>query len=203
MRMKKSMQDIALVQKYSPILGGVFLFSDLATLFAEPHKTSTYRRIAQLESAGTIKRFIQGIYVTQDFDAQVLSQKICPESYISFGNILAEHLIIGVLPRNQIDALKPGRTKVYGDPTCTIRQLGSTDHLLFGYEVIQGVNKATPEKALLDTLYFHQHGVQFPFDVYSDINWEHLNHDKILNFLQRYKNPKFVEFAKGLMYAAT
>ena len=201
--MKKFIEDNALIQRYSPTLGGVFLFSELATLFAESHKTATYRRIEHLENAGTLQRFIKGIYVTQQFDAQVLSQKICPESYISFGNILAEHLIIGILPRNQIDAIKPGRTKTYAGPSCTIRQLGSIDHILFGYETIRGIRKATPEKALLDTLYFHQHGIQFPFDVYSDVNWGYINQEKILLHLQRYKNPKFVAFAKGMMCAAT
>lgn len=203
MLMKKFIEDSILIQKYSSTLGGVFLISELATLFAESHKTATYRRIAHLENAGTLHRFIKGIYVTQQFDAQVLSQKICPESYVSFGNILAEHLIIGILPRNQIDAIKPGRSKTYVGPSCTIRHLGSVDHLLFGYETIRGIRKATPEKALLDTLYFHQHGIQFPFDVYNDVNWGYINQEKILLHLQRYKNPKFVEFAKGMMYAAT
>ncbi len=202
MRMKKIIKDSILIQEYSPNLGGVFLFSELATLFAEPHKTSVYRRLEQLEEMGALQRFIRGVYVTKQFDIQVLNQKICPESYLSFGNILAEHLIIGLVPRNQLDSIKPGRTKVYTGPSCVIRQLGSAGHLLFGYETIRGINKATPEKALLDTFYFHQHGVQFPFDIYSDINWEYINREKIQLYLETYKNPKFVKFVQGVMHAA-
>lgn len=202
MHMKKFIEDSKLIQKYTPTLGGVFLFSELVTLFSETHKTAVYRRIEQLEETGTLQRFIKGVYITQNFDAQVLNQKICPESYISFSNILSEHLIIGLMPRNQIDAIKSGRTKIYTGPSCVIRQFGSVDHLVFGYETIRGINKATPEKAFLDTLYFHQHGVTFPFDIYSDISWERLNKEKIQQYLQRYKNPRFVKFVDGVMNAA-
>jgi hypothetical protein len=75
--------------------------------------------------------------------------------------------------------------------------------MFFGFETKAGLHKATAEKALLDTLYFHQHGTKFTFDIYSDLNWEHLNFDLISAYLKRYYNPKFVKFVEGLMHAVT
>lgn len=201
--MKKVFDDSDLIKKYSPALGGVFLFSELEIMFAEAHRTETFRRIRRLEELGLLSRFKKGIYVTPDFSLHVLNQKIAPESYISFSTILSEHLIIGIVPKYQVDAVKPGKTRIYMTDQYTLRQFGCANHLIFGYKNINGLNKATPEKAILDTFYFHQHGAKFPFDIYSDINWSKLDKDLIISYLKRYKNPKFAKFVEGVMNEAT
>lgn len=202
MIMKYLNDDKYLVQKHGSLLSGVLLFSDLAVLFAEPHKTALYRRIRLLLQDGTLTQFKKGVYTTGSFDPDVLSQKICPQSYVSFGSVLAASLVIGVVPKLQVDAVKLGKTRLYDSPTLRVRHLGCASHLFFGYDTVHGVNKAQPEKALLDTFYFHQHGTKFPFDLYSDISWERLNKDRLAEYLLKYRNAKFIKFFTGVLNAA-
>jgi hypothetical protein len=195
--MYKAIKDKELVENINISVGGVFSIADLASLFNEPHKTELYRRIARLEEIKVLKRFTRGLYYTQNYQTETLCQRISASSYISFGNILANELVIGTKPLYQIDAVKLGRTKIYSNNDMTIRQFGCSKHLFFGFENINGIQKAVLEKAFLDTLYFHQHGAKFYFDIYSDIDVTKLKKDIIINMVQKYKNPKFVNFVLG------
>jgi hypothetical protein len=168
---------------------------------AEPHKTAVYRRIAALEEAGLLVRFIKGVYVSDGVDLATLNQKICSESYVSFGTVLAEHQIIPAHPLRELDAVKAGKTRIHTRKPWQVRQFGLASHLMFGFEEAQGVQRATPEKALLDTFYFHLHGVIFPFDLKRDIRWKRLDRDIFHVYLQEYRNPKFVTFMEKKMEA--
>ncbi len=61
---------------------------------------------------------------------------------------------------------------------------------------------ADPEKAVLDTLYFHLRGRRYVFDIYSDLAIEKLDMDRVRTYLKRYRNPRFVSFATGLLEGA-
>jgi hypothetical protein len=197
--MKNIIRDIQLIKQFSSPLSGVFLIADLVELMAEPHKTAVYRRIADLERAGIIERFIKGIYITPDADLEILNQKMSAESYISFGRILGQHRILTHHPEYQIDSIKRGKTRLHEKGQRRVRQLGVAEHLHFGFESVKGVQRATPEKALLDTLYFYLHGVLFPFDVRADIHWRRLDPEILRIYLQEYQNPKFVAFIERLL----
>lgn len=197
--MKNLIQDIQLIKQFTTPLSGVFLISDLIQLMVEPHKTALYRRIDALEEAGVIERFIKGVYITRDVGLKILNQKICSESYVSFGTVLAEHQIIAHHPAQQIDAVKPGKSRLHANARCCVRQLGVAPHLFFGFDQIKGVNQATPEKALLDMFYFHMHGVSFPFDWKDELDWTRIDFDILPIYLQEYKNPKFVAFIQRIM----
>jgi hypothetical protein len=197
--MKYIKQDIQLIRQFNTPLSGVFLISDLIYLMNEPHKTAVYRRIHDLEELGVIERFIKGTYIASDVDLQILNQKICPASCISFGTILADHGIIPFHPEHQLDVIKPGKTRIHANKRFRVRQFGILSDLMFGFEHSRGVNRAAPEKALLDTFYFHQHGVEFPFDIYNGINWKRVDKEILHIYLQEYQNPKFVSFVQGLL----
>ena len=199
--MKNLIHDIQLIKQFGTPLQGVFLISDLIQLMAEPHKTAVYRRIADLEEAGLLTRFIKGVYISDAVDLAVLNQKICSESYVSFGSVLAEHQIIATHPAEQLDAVKVGKTRLHEKKPWRVRQLGVAPHLMFGFDVSQGVNRASPEKALLDTFYFHLHGVSFPFDLKKDIRWKRMDREILPIYLQEYRNPKFVAYIQRLMEA--
>lgn len=199
--MKNIIHDMQLVRQFATPLSGVFLISDLIQLMVEPHKTAVYRRIADLEEAGLLVRFIKGVYISADVNLAVLNQKICSESYVSFGTVLAAHRIIDGHTDRQLDAVKPGRTRIHTKDPWTVRQLGVATHLMFGFDHAQGVNRARPEKALLDTFYFHLHGVSFPFDLKRGIRWNQIDEDILHIYLQEYRNPKFVSFMENLVKA--
>lgn len=201
--MKFSYKTIELLNATAPVLQGVLTLADLSTLFPVTHKTELYRLLASFEQEGLLRQFVKGIYVTREFNPAVLSQRLCPESYVSLSSILAQHMVVGIAPTGVLDAVKCGRSRTYRGAGLTIKHFSLTPAMFFGFETKAGLHKATAEKALLDTLYFHQHGTKFPFDIYSDLNWEHLNFDLISAYLKRYYNPKFVKFVEGLMHAVT
>ena len=60
-----------------------------------------------------------------------------------------------------------------------------------------GVRYATVEKALLDTLYFHQKGHSFSFNIYEDIDISQIDQNHFFLLLKNYNNPRFITFVKG------
>ena len=152
-----------------------------------------------MEEASIIKLFCRGFYVTSDFDMLVLSQRICADSYVSFGSVLAKNLIIGSIPKYRIQAVKKGQSRSYQNAEYRIEHFGITPELFTGYENIKGVNIATPEKAFLDVLYYYQKGMKFSFDIYTDIDYDALDRKKIKQYLALYKNKKFVSFVNGVL----
>ena len=198
--MKNLANDIKLLKSAKESLRGVFDDSDLSNLFSDLHKTQLYRRIKSLTENGYLTRFCRGMYVTEGFDLEVVSQKLSESSYISFGTILAEHLAIGSIPKFQVEAVKSGKTRTYSFDKFKIKQYGTKTSLDFGITRVNGVRKADLERAILDCLYFHLHGTKFYFDIYSDINWDKVDKKKLNTYLtSHYKNKKFISFVKGIV----
>jgi hypothetical protein len=190
---------VAEIGKMSAAQNGVFSLSDLRNLLQIRSRDSFYRVVKGLCTAGVILRFSRGFYVTEGFYPAVLSQRICPESYISFGSVLADNLLIGSVPKYRIRAVKPKPTRVYKNDECCVEHLGIKPELSFGWMVDKGIKRAEPEKAVLDTLYFYRLGTKFSFDIYSDIDYNNLNKEKINEYLAKYKNPVFVNFVRSLI----
>jgi len=147
---------------------GVFTRTDLQVILAERHPAAFTRRVQALIEARTLQRFSRGMYVRDGFDLPTLSQRLAPDSYVSFGDVLARHLVIGTRPTRQLLAAKAGRAHAYRGLGIEIVHVHIAPHLDFGHTTESGVRWADAEKATLDTLYFHLRGRRYPFDVYSD-----------------------------------
>ncbi len=195
--MKKRYKNRLIIDKYVPELGGVFRISDLKTILNETHPTSLYRTIDQLVEENQLQRFVRGIYISESPNLEILSQRIAPESYISFTRILSENHIVGVSPDFLVEGAKVGKNKTYKNGNIEIRHYGISKELFFGYKSENGILKATAEKAWLDVMYHHLHGTIFPFNVYEDLDKSKLDEAVICRFLKKYRNPKFVNFIKG------
>ncbi|MBN2188931.1 MAG: hypothetical protein JW699_05720 [Chitinispirillaceae bacterium] len=195
--MNNALQDYRLLQKWSTQMGGVYSTSDLANLFNESNPVALNRRIGRLEENGVLKRFIRGCYTTVDFDAEVLSARLCRHSYLSLGTVLAKELIIGSVPARTLYAVTTGRSRLYRSNDFSLQYLGVAPHLFFGFQNRSGVNFATPEKAFIDTLYFYQKGRKLSFNIFTDITVERLDQERIAGYLKRYNNPRFIAFVKG------
>ena len=109
------------IEELSPLQNGVFSNSDLKNIIMPKNNAYFYRIISKLIEAGFIERFNRNYYIAKDFKLSVLSQNICPDSYISFETILAENLIIGSVPEYRIRAVKKGPTRVYSNAKFTVR----------------------------------------------------------------------------------
>jgi len=188
-----------LLRRFDAEQRGVYSKADLQTVFGEQHPAAFVRRVNKLLDERILRRFCRGWYVGEAFDLPTLSQRLAPESYISFGTVLARELIIGTSPDRHIVAVKTGRPRRYACDGYVIEHVGVTEELLFGFSRINGIRYAEVEKALLDTLYFHLRGRRYPFDIYSDISLGKLDRERLHDYLKSYKNPKFVTFVKGLL----
>ena len=197
--MNTLLKDVKTIENFSHDMRGVFTLSDIKVIFPVENITTFYRRIANLEASKVIKRFTRGIYVTKNFDFSVASQKICANSYISFETVLARELVIGTVPRNMIRAVKLGKKREYKLESFIITQLGVSKNLFYGFENRNGVNFATKEKAVLDTLYFYNKGYAFYFDIYSDMNVDIIDKKLLKEYLTRYNNPKFIKFVENFL----
>lgn len=188
-------------QELSRAHQGVFSLNELRNFLQSPNKVQFYRELERLKKENVIGRLSRGMYVAPNGNLDVASQKICPRSYISFGNVLAQAMLIGTIPQKAVYAVKTGKSRIYRGAMGTVVQLGLKPELFFGYEVKNGVAYADPEKAFLDTLYFHQKGQKYFFDIYSDIAVDLLDKKKLRNYLKKYKNSRFVQFVKGVLNA--
>ena len=108
--MNRNVSDIRLIESWESEQRGVFSNMDLQTALAEKHRTAFNRRLQALQYNGVLRRFVRGWYVAQNFDLATLSQRIAPESYISFATVLSQNLLIGTSPERRIVAVKIGRT---------------------------------------------------------------------------------------------
>ena len=198
----KLTDDVGIVIRLAGQQRGVFSKADLQTTLSERHRGAFLRRVRALIAQGTLRRFCRGYYVAEPFDLLTLSQRIEPSSYISFGTVLAQKLLIGTSPVRQVTAAKVGRTRTYSAFGHQVEHLGIAAHLDFGHQMVDGIRMAEPEKAVLDVLYFHLRGRRYPFDIYSDIQFDKLDTRRLKRYLRRYRNPKFLVFARRVLHLA-
>jgi len=199
MIMNSPTSDYRLLERYASPMGGVFSTSDLRSLFDEGRNVYLKRRIDRLAQEGLLTRFCRGFFTTPAFDHAVLAMRLNPQSYVSLGSALARELMIGSVPARALYCVKTGSARAYSSPALTVTFLAIAPHLYFGFRTINAVQFALPEKALLDTLYFHLRGHTFSFDIFSDIDISRLDTAALADFLSHYRNPRFVQFVKGYL----
>jgi len=196
--MKKILYIAKKIKEFKALQEGVFSVSDLRSIISSKNTSEFYRVLSELVASDIIEKFCRNYYVTNKFNLLVLSQRITQDSYISFGTILAKELLIGSIPEFRVQAVRKGLTRKYSNDKYFVEQLQIKDELFMGFNTINGINMATPEKAFIDTLYYYQKGVRFSFDIYSDIDTESLNKNLIEKYLRQY-NSKFQVFVKGMI----
>ncbi|MBD3390984.1 MAG: hypothetical protein GF418_02950 [Chitinivibrionales bacterium] len=197
--MNNSLKYNLLIDKYRKSMGGVFSTGDLRRLTGLQDRVLLNRRIAPLEEAGVLRRFCRGMYIAKGFSPETLSVRIIETSYLSLGTALARFLMIGSVPAGTIYAARVGRNRTFEGPGLTLEYVGIQDSLFFGYTTENAVRCATPEKALLDTLYFHLRGRRYSFNIYEDIDLSSVDMMVIDQWLSRYRNPRFVSFVRGYL----
>lgn len=194
--MNQALSDANLVRTYAEPMQGVFATADLRRLFNLDNRVLLHRRIGRLTEAGILSRFCRGVYVSPGFSPEALAARVNAESYLSFGTVLAKELVIGSVPAATVYAVKTGPSRTYQGAGITLDYAGVVSELFFGYRIEDGIRYATPEKALLDTLYFHQSGRRFSFNIYEDVDRSRIDQRLAQEHLTRYRNPRFVAFAR-------
>ncbi|MDP2815333.1 MAG: hypothetical protein Q8O19_01475 [Rectinemataceae bacterium] len=197
--MNETLNNLRLLQEFAPSLGGVFSLSDIKTVFRDKAADQTSRIVTMLDRASLLNRFIRGFYYTPgSFDLCRLSQKICPNSYISFEKVLSDKRMIAPIPTFEVSAVKTTPTRTYRDEKYTIRQYRISRQLFFGFSYRNGVAYADAEKALIDLLYYYQKGRKPLVSLDGGIDYSLINRKKFDSYLRKYRNPRFQKFVKNI-----
>lgn len=198
--MKNVLENAELLHKLSGEVQGVFTLSELSSLFNVTDFQKLQALIRQFINAGILARYCKGIYIAREFDAKVLSAKVRPNSYVTFGSALAAHRLIGTESPLLVSCVVPSKAAEYtGSINLSFSRI--SQDLYFGFEFDEnGVRIATPEKAVLDTLYFYQHGKKYYFNIFQDILFSALSREKLEAYLEKYNNPKFQSFVRNNIY---
>ena len=93
----------------------------------------------------------------------------------------------------KVQAVKKGRPRVYRCALGVIEHLSVIPRLYFGFNAVEGVLYATPEKAFLDVCYYAYRGRTFSFDPASDVSVGDLKREVLTDYLTRY-DPRFVGY---------
>lgn len=201
--MKRGAELAVVVEKileFGPQMGGVFSTSDLSSMIAGRDDLYNQRVIQRLVRAGTIQRILRGLYVTRSCDLWVVSARISGGSYVSMDSALARNGLTGSIPQRSLSAVHKGRKRTVRLQCGDIHFYSISPEFYFGFSRLSsGVNLADSEKAFIDLLYFYVKGARFLIDPLRDVNIEKLDRKKLISYLKKYRNPKFVKFVKGVL----
>ena len=191
------------LEELSSKMGGVFDRADLMVCLDiprdEPEKFT--RLVSKLVEMEVIYRFCRGIYVRRECNLEILSRKIDPDSYISLFTVLAKKCIIGQVPDRYLIAVSPKpRPRMFSGNFGTVRFV-TMDRKMFGFGIKTqgGVRIADNERAFIDTLYYYKKGMKLNFNPYCDMNVELLDPEKVMEYLENYKNPNFTGFVRSVI----
>lgn len=178
---------------------GILARSDLEAFWGNRSTAGLQKRINTWIEAGFLRRICRGMYVGRTFDPWSLLARLYPDAAISTVSVLARSALVGTAPSEQVWATRldasrdivAGRTALHAwtlDPAL----------MTFGIEKQGALHVATPEKAFLDTLYFHMHGRRFPFSI-EEIDVSRLDAALVERHLEHYRNLRFRAFVRGVL----
>jgi predicted transcriptional regulator of viral defense system len=152
------MRSIELLKLLQKINKPFYSIADLEKITNLP-RNSLYVALKRWVTGGIIERVAQGIYVPMGSNISlenVASQLYIP-NYLSFESALAKYGVLNLIPYTLTFATtRKSRKYTLRKQAIEFRQIAS--ELFFGYETKNGIWIASPEKALLDEVYFMVRG---------------------------------------------
>lgn len=110
--------------------------------------------VKRLTDKGVLERLRKGIYrlTTSSWDLERIANQLYYPSYLSFSSALSRYGVIGQVPYSLTFATtRKSKTMDLGGKEVVYSQI--KPELYFGYQLVERMNIADPEKALLDQLY--------------------------------------------------
>jgi len=178
--------DLKCIEEWAGDLDGVFTMPDLKVLFGKQSAAALYKKLRAFVAEGVLVKVKRGLYARPAASLEVISSRICRDSYISTGTILARSRAIGSVPARRVQAVKVGHPRAYVCELGMIEHLSIEPRLYFGFTADGVVKYATAEKAYLDACYFSYKGRRFSFDLDTDIDTDALDARLILEYLTKY-----------------
>ncbi len=165
----------------------VFTLRDIAMVMEESNYGQLKQKINYYVRKGSLASIRRGIYVKENFDPEELACKLYIPSYISLEYVLQKAGVIFQYHESLTPVSYLSRVVEAGNCTLIYRKI-KEDILLDLSGIMRkdnGVNIATPERAMLDMLYLNR---EYYFDNLSGIDRE-----KVLKILPVYQSKELVK----------
>ena len=183
------MKGIELLKKLQKINKPFFTIADLEKITRLP-RNSLYVALRRWEVGGVIERVTQGIYIPMGGNVSLenIAAQLYIPNYLSFESALARYGILNLIPYTLTFATTR-KTKNYTLQNKKIEFRQISPKLFFGFEMKNGIYIASPEKALLDEVYFVVRG-KATFDL-DELDIKKLSRKILKDYSQRF--PAYVK----------
>ena len=170
----------------------VYSLQEIAMLIDEPDYIKLKQRVNYYVRTHKIRRLRKGIYAKQNYSVEELACKIFKPAYISLEYVLQQTGVIFQYSAN-INLISYLSRKIeIGKNQFVYRKI--KNEILYNSAGINmndnGINKATPERAFLDTLYLNK---EYYFDSYRS-----LDKTTIFSLLPMYQSYQLIKRVKKL-----
>ena len=150
----------------------------------------------RLLKRGELIHLRKGVYqlVGAEVDIERVAAELFYPAYFSCEWALAHHGVLHQIPyRLELMTPKRSRTMALGTQEIAVHHLKKD--LFWGYEIIDGIWMATPEKAIIDILYLQRLGQKtLPVD---EIRWERIDRKKLLQFARKTRKAFLIRACEG------
>jgi predicted transcriptional regulator of viral defense system len=184
------MKGIELLKKLQKINKPFFTIADLEKITSLP-RNSLYVALRRWEAGGVIERVTQGIYIPMGGNVSLenIAAQLYIPNYLSFESALARYGILNLIPYTLTFATTR-KTKNYTLQNKEIEFRQISPKLFFGFVMKNGIYIASPEKALLDEVYFAVRGK-------ATLDLDELNIKKLSRKILKDYSQRFPAYVKG------
>ncbi|MDI6766485.1 MAG: hypothetical protein QME52_06655 [Bacteroidota bacterium] len=148
-------------------------------------RDSLYVTLSRLVQKKLLLRLNSGIYILAEKYDQLdsIANVLYQPSYLSFESALSRFGILSQVPYTlSFATTKKSQRKKLGDVLVEYKKIKPL--LFFGYERTGDLYIATPEKALIDTLYFYSFGKTIL--TLQELNLKEINHKEVQKLVKPY-----------------
>lgn len=175
----------------------VYNFSDFKKILELKNDNSAYHAIKRLKKDGIISGLTNGKYYLNDStpnDFTVANNLYLP-SYISLESALNYYGILIQVPQTIFSITTKKRKKIsWGDKEFTYLHI--SNKYFFDYTKEKDFLIATPEKALIDAIFFNAIG-KWATD-FDGLVWDNINKKRLHKMKEKIRNKSFHRFFKDL-----
>jgi predicted transcriptional regulator of viral defense system len=183
------MKGIELLKIFQRMNKSFYTIADLEKITGLS-RNSLYIALERWKTQGFIERVGQGIYLPIGITTSVenIASQLYIPNYLSFESALAKYGILNLIPYT-ITFATTRKTRKYTLRKQEIEFRQITPKLFFGFEMKNGIYIASPEKALLDEVYFVTRGkATLDFD---EVDIEKLSRKTLQDYSKRF--PSYVQ----------
>ena len=152
------MKGIDLIKQLQKIHKPFYTITDLEKITALP-RNSLYVALQRWVAGGILDRVAQGVYLPMGSTISIenVAAQLYIPNYLSFESALSRYGILNLIPYG-ITFATTRKTRKYVIRKKEIEFRKISSELFFGFEIKNGIQIASPEKAFLDQIYFVARG---------------------------------------------